>query len=245
VSKPLDLLGANAIEYQGPMDPGLEEREFAWAHVKRRRVVELLRSVAPIRNAVDVGCRSGREAAYYRDEAQIGCMHGFDIAETALGAATLRGIRTAVWISGEQPCPADDGSFDAIIALDVIEHLFDTDTFLSELCRVLEPGGHMIVGTPNLAWWWNRLRLLAGLAPAGLGAASPLRAFDAALDAKHLRVHVASEWRGLFASHGLTCISTTGYNFPGLLKFPFGILDDQLVRVPGLANSSLFLLRKT
>jgi SAM-dependent methyltransferase len=244
VSSSQDLLGANAWEYQGPMDAGLEDREFAWAHMKRRKVVGLLRSVAPIRNAVDVGCRSGREAAFYRDEAQIGCMHGFEIAATALAAATQRGIKTAVWISGEQACPAEDGSFDAIIALDVIEHLFDTDVFLRELYRVLAPGGHMIIGTPNLAWWWSRLRLLAGAAPAGIGAASPVRAFDAALDAKHLRVHVAGEWQALFKSHGLHCVTTVGYNFPGLLKTPFGWLDNQLVRIPSMAHSSLFLLRK-
>jgi SAM-dependent methyltransferase len=244
VSSTQDLLGANALEYQGPMDAGLEDREFAWAAMKRRQVVALLRSIAPIANAVDIGCRSGREAAFYREAAQIGCMHGFDIAATALDAATQRGIRTAVWISGEQACPAADGSFDAIIALDVIEHLFDTDVFLRELYRVLAPGGHMIIGTPNLAWWWSRLRLLAGAAPAGIGAASPWRAFDPALDAKHLRVHVAGEWEALFKSHGLRCVTTMGYNFPGLLKMPFGWLDNQLVRIPTMAHSSLFLLRK-
>ena len=104
-------------------------------------------------------------------------MHGFEIAEEALGAARQRGLMTHVWISGSQPCPVGDSSFDAITALDVIEHLFDTDIFLSELHRILVPGGHLIVATPNLAWWWSRLRLLAGVCPAGIGGASPTSQF--------------------------------------------------------------------
>jgi SAM-dependent methyltransferase len=239
------LLGANAAEYSRPMDLDLEEREFAWTGAKRRAVASLLKTIGPIRIAADIGCRSGREAAFYRDEAGIGEMHGFEIAESALDAARARGLVTHVWVSGEQPCPVADGTFDAITALDVIEHLFDTDIFLQELHRILAPGGHLLIATPNLAWWWNRLRLGAGLAPVGLGGASPTRSFSPAVDLKHLRLNVGSEWLGLFASHGFRNVRTQGYNFPGLLRFPFAPIDNVLTGFSGLAHSNVFLLEKT
>jgi SAM-dependent methyltransferase len=238
------LLGANEAEYARPMDADLEQREFDWTRVKRERIAALLKSVAPIGKAADIGCRSGREAAYYRDTAAIGERHGFEMADAARGAARQRGLVTHVWISGDGPCPVPDGTFDAITALDVIEHLFDTDIFISELYRVLAPGGHLIIATPNLAWWWSRLRLLAGRSPAGIGGASPTRHVDPVVDLKHLRLSVASEWRGVLESHGFVCVRTCGYNFPGLLKFPFDTLDRLLVDVPAMAHSVAFLLRK-
>jgi 2-polyprenyl-3-methyl-5-hydroxy-6-metoxy-1,4-benzoquinol methylase len=47
----------------------------------------------------------------------------------------------------------DDGVFDCVIALEVIEHIDDDDKFVSESLRVLRPGGKLIFTTPN------RLRL--------------------------------------------------------------------------------------
>jgi 2-polyprenyl-3-methyl-5-hydroxy-6-metoxy-1,4-benzoquinol methylase len=46
------------------------------------------------------------------------------------------------------------GSFDAIIALDVLEHVDDLTTILSDLCKLLKPGGKIIISGPteNLAY---------------------------------------------------------------------------------------------
>lgn len=58
-----------------------------------------------------------------------------------------------------------DNYADLVIAQEIIEHLFDTDHFLSEVHRVLKPGGILIISTPNLASLKNRLRLLVGKYP--------------------------------------------------------------------------------
>ena len=49
----------------------------------------------------------------------------------------------------------DDGVFDCVIALEVIEHVDDPEKFVTEGLRVLRPGGQLIFTTPN------RLRLTA------------------------------------------------------------------------------------
>src|SRR3990172_5935014 len=52
--------------------------------------------------------------------------------------------------------------FDTIIALEVVEHLHAADTFLSECHRLLRKGGKLIISTPNVKYWVNRLWLFFG-----------------------------------------------------------------------------------
>jgi len=237
-------LGANLAIYSSAMDSAAEAADFAWTAMKRQRVLSAIRALPPVVRAADIGCRGGLEADFYHREAGIAEMHGFDIAEAPLAVARQRDIVPHLWISGEQPCPVADGYFDLVMALDVIEHLYDTDIFLTELRRVLRAGGHLLIATPNLAWWWSRLLLLAGRTPHGLGPVSPTQSWDPNVDTKHLRLGTATEWQHLFAHHGFTCKQVIGYNFPKLLKFPFNILDNIFVDVKYLADSYIFVLAK-
>ncbi len=58
--------------------------------------------------------------------------------------------------------PLKNDSFDFIYSNQVIEHLFYPEKFLKEAWRVLKPHGILILSTPNLAAWFNRLLLLFG-----------------------------------------------------------------------------------
>lgn len=62
--------------------------------------------------------------------------------------------------------PFKSNSFDIVVVDEVIEHLCNTDCVLREIRRVLVPGGTLLISTPNLASWFNRLMLLFGLLPA-------------------------------------------------------------------------------
>jgi 2-polyprenyl-3-methyl-5-hydroxy-6-metoxy-1,4-benzoquinol methylase len=61
--------------------------------------------------------------------------------------------------------PFRNNYFDVIIAIEVIEHLYNPDHAVLEAKRLLRPGGFLILSTPNLAWWANRLALLLGYQP--------------------------------------------------------------------------------
>lgn len=50
------------------------------------------------------------------------------------------------------PLPFDDGAFDIIESMDVIEHTDDPDAYLSELTRVLAHDGAILLVTPNRLW---------------------------------------------------------------------------------------------
>jgi SAM-dependent methyltransferase len=60
---------------------------------------------------------------------------------------------------GTLPFAAD--SFDAVVSLEVIEHVEDQFAFLRELARVVRPGGRVIVTTPNVLSVQSRMRTLA------------------------------------------------------------------------------------
>jgi ubiquinone/menaquinone biosynthesis C-methylase UbiE len=53
------------------------------------------------------------------------------------------------------PMPFDDNSFDAVTALDVIEHNEDDMAILTDSYRVLKPGGHIIITVPAFMWLWS------------------------------------------------------------------------------------------
>jgi 2-polyprenyl-3-methyl-5-hydroxy-6-metoxy-1,4-benzoquinol methylase len=49
------------------------------------------------------------------------------------------------------------GAFDAVMALEVIEHVAHPDAFLRSIATLVKPGGHIIVSTPNGGYWRNPL----------------------------------------------------------------------------------------
>jgi SAM-dependent methyltransferase len=51
--------------------------------------------------------------------------------------------------------PFADGYFDLAVCLDVIEHIEDEHGALSELCRVVRPGGGLLITVPAYQWLWS------------------------------------------------------------------------------------------
>ncbi|MGH3413303.1 MAG: class I SAM-dependent methyltransferase [Marmoricola sp.] len=77
--------------------------------------------------------------------------------------------------------PFGDHTFDAAVAFDVVEHCPDRHQALTELARVLRPGGRLLVSVPAYRWAWSdhdvraghytrytRPRIVADLRAAGL-----------------------------------------------------------------------------
>jgi len=58
--------------------------------------------------------------------------------------------------------PFEDESFDLVIASQVIEHVDNTDTFITEMYRVLRKGGICICACPNLASFHSIATLMTG-----------------------------------------------------------------------------------
>lgn len=85
--------------------------------------------------------------------------HGF----TAVGADLDTEARTRlgdafVETNLDAPLPWPDQQFDAVISTEGIEHLENHFFFLREICRILKPGGLLILTTPNITAIRSRVR---------------------------------------------------------------------------------------
>jgi len=58
--------------------------------------------------------------------------------------------------------PIDDGKADLVFALEIIEHMVSPSHLLAEAFRILAPGGHLLITTPNVARIGNVLKLMVG-----------------------------------------------------------------------------------
>jgi len=87
-----------------------------------------------------------------------------------------------------------DHYFDTIIAIAVLEHIFDPFEFINECHRLLKPGGHLIIEVPNVAFFPNRLRLLFGL--------PPITSNERGWDGGHLHYFTKSTLKKLFQDMG-------------------------------------------
>ena len=56
--------------------------------------------------------------------------------------------------------PFGDASFDAALCLEGVEHLVDPTAFIAEISRVIRPGGHIVLSTPNVMNFYSRLHFL-------------------------------------------------------------------------------------
>lgn len=113
------------------------------------------------RRVLDLGCRSGALTRHFLDGNTV---VGLDVDRAALAKAEALGIETVV-ADVEQPLPFEDGSFDAVVAGELLEHLRFPDELVTEIRRVLRPGGVLVGSVPNAFNVQNRLRFLRGLHP--------------------------------------------------------------------------------
>lgn len=122
-----------------------------WATVEDRpdappgHLASFVRSLPPAGDALDLGCGDGRLTA----ELEASRLTAADVSAAALaraGAAVPEA--RLVELAPDAALPLGDSSFDLVLCAETIEHVRDVQLFLSEIRRVLRPGGTLAVTTP-------------------------------------------------------------------------------------------------
>lgn len=117
------------------------------------------------KQVLEIGCGNGGFAQKVSSHFHLERIYGIDISADAINAACGRGIIASRVNLDLEDLPFEEVSFDTVICGDVIEHLISPDHLLEEIHRVLKAQGHLLITTPNLASWYNRLLLLFGHQP--------------------------------------------------------------------------------
>jgi SAM-dependent methyltransferase len=104
-----------------------------------------VRGLAPVDRALDLGCGDGRLTGELRARELVAA----DVSRVALerAAARLGQARTVV-LEPDAPLPFADGEFELVLCAETLEHVRDVQLLLSEVRRVLCPGGTLALSTP-------------------------------------------------------------------------------------------------
>ena len=128
-----------------------------WWYIGRRKIIasfveQICREVTDRRPRIlDVGCGTGANLLLL---SKYGDAEGVDVSEDALAFCRERGLDKVRLGAGEE-LPYDDGTFDLVTAFDVVEHMDDDLAGITEMHRVLRPGGRVLLFVPTFMFLWG------------------------------------------------------------------------------------------
>jgi ubiquinone/menaquinone biosynthesis C-methylase UbiE len=113
-------------------------------------LVQFVAGLPPAEHALDLGCGDGRLTAKLR----AGALTAADVSEIALRRAERRVPEAEIAkLTPDEPLPFVDGEFELVLCAETIEHVRDVQLLLSEVRRVLRPGGGLALTTPAFSRW--------------------------------------------------------------------------------------------
>ena len=213
------------------------------ARRQARMLAAILRDHHAPAVVLDLGCGDGSALATAARLIPGHHVAGIDWSADALRQAKTKGLAT-VRGTLETRLPIADRKADVVIMSELIEHLVDPDSALDEVRRVLRPGGALLLSTPNLAAWYNRGLLAAGIQP--VFSEVSLRAVfgrPGSVVAGHLRLFTRRALTEFLTASGFRCVTVAGARYHDVPR-PLGPLDRAFCRWPSAASILLVHARK-
>ena len=135
------------------------EDRYWWFVARRHLIATLLADHIPKDGSstiLDIGCGTG---AMLDELAPFGRVVGADFAPEALGFCRSRGERIGrrYNLARADACrlPFASDRFDVVTAMDIIEHIDRDKDAVSEIARVLKPGGRLLATVPAYMSLWS------------------------------------------------------------------------------------------
>lgn len=201
-------------------------RLFRDTEEENRRVILQLLPRQPGARFLDLGCYDGALTKRLAERIATSDVTGVEVSPHWAARSRDAGIRV-VEADLNAALPLPSGGFDVIHANQVIEHLWDTDRFASEIRRLLSDSGYALISTNNLSSLHNIVSLALGQQPPPAHVSNlvllgnrfnPIdRERHESRAMAHLRLFSYSALRGFLRFHGLGCEI---YRTVGFYPFP-------------------------
>lgn len=185
-----------------------------------------LDAVKPQSRVLDLGCAGGHVGKTLKE--RKGCQ------VTGVDVVTPRRIELDSFLVHDLdlgPPDADLTGYEAILLLDVLEHLKRPEDFVAQLRLRLAPSAQVIVSTGNVGFWITRLSLLLGSFNYGK---------RGILDLTHLRLFTFATIQKLFRQANYDILAVTGTPVP----FPLILGDNALAHALLWINTVLLKLHR-
>ena len=115
-------------------------------------VLKTLDSVAhnaEIHRTINVGCGEGDIDHHLRKRSKHLVACDLNEGDVTHARALNADVGVEYLVADAETLPFEDGSFDVVCCLEVIEHVADPRACLSELARVVHAGGHVVLTCPS------------------------------------------------------------------------------------------------
>ena len=128
------------------------EDTYWWFVARRELAIQFLAQVVPPNAKIlDVGCGTGKGQESF---GKLGTVFGVDFSQDALMFCHERGLQRIARANAEA-LPIQSEVFDTVVTLDTIEHIPDDHKAISEIARILKPGGVLLLNVPAYQWLWG------------------------------------------------------------------------------------------
>lgn len=200
---------------------------------------------------LDAGCGNGKFMKLISKNFPNLTLKGIDYSKKEVLEAKKKGLNVKQG-DLEQGINFKKNSFDIVFSGEIIEHLYDPDFLLSEANRVLKKDGFLVLTTPNLCAWFNRILFLFGIQPLFLEPSTKSKLIGAGFLKRfkkesqpvgHVRIFTLGALKDLLKESGFKIIKIRGSIFSqGLPKWI--LLFDKMFKIYPSLSSDLVIIAK-
>src|SRR3989344_1059616 len=138
-----------------------QQETYYWWHIAKQKLVkDLIKRFIRKKNLkiLDLGCGTGGVLSTLKS---LGSIYGLDKTNHALTKAKSRGIKNLTRHNLDNvPLPFKKNQFDLVLTLDVLEHLRNPETTITDIKRILKPSGYLIITVPAYKYlfsYWDKM----------------------------------------------------------------------------------------